>query len=1065
LLAAALMNKIYALIFSSFFLLSGFLTASTISTPAIPEVSALADGIKITGKVIDSETKETIIGAIVTLKNSTTGTTTDIDGNYTITVPDKNTILVFSFIGYEPQEIVVGDQTVINVSLAIKAAQLEQFVVIGYGVQKKVDLTGAVSSVDTKNMNLMPVQSVAQAMQGRTSGVQIIQNSGSPGSSTSVNIRGMGTINNSQPLYVVDGMPLEDIRFLSMDDVKDISVLKDAASCAIYGSRGANGVILITSKRGDAGKVKVDFTSSFSINKFWNTYQLMDTTEWLNTRALYYKGTPYEDYTKQFTTKYAVNDWFDEVTNDYGTNQKYNLSISGGSDKTKYLISVTSSSDKGIMQKASFRQTNFRLNLDNNLTKKITLQTNFNFANSVRKPIFEGRDNVFQQILRQPPVDRIYEALYDNPSKPDSVILGPSYVWNSLYAKVQSIENEETTNNLTGGLNLTFNASKTFSLTTRANIYANFFEGNYFNTSSKSYLFPFSSGDKNSIAKQISSNQTYRWSWENIVHKNMTLSEKHRLDFTGVASLEGQNYHDATSRKYGYISDVTALQYLNPGNNIDYAREWAKRYTTVSLVGRIIYDYSDRYNIQVNARADGSSFFSEELRWGFFPSVSAGWSLSNETFMKNLSLNWLSLLKFRASYGLLGNNRIEEYSNYDLVKPLGNYIFGRSPVLDMGWSMSGYGNPNIVWEKTSTTNVGLDLNLFKNRFTTSVDFYVKTTSDMLLQVPLPYSAGIGEGTNGPWQNTGEVKNSGMDLSASFTEQIGEVTLKISGNYTTFVNKVVQLGERNEPIYGAKIDDYYISNYLGYLTYTAPGFPIGQFYGFKTDGIFSTEEEPNIKYTPQGYNTVEGINMPQAGDFKFKDLNGDGKIDNNDMTILGSPHPDFLYSFAFEAQYAGFDLSVSFQGSEGNKIFNATKFYTAHFYAESDGGKPINPLSNLQDLSWTAEHQDRPYPAIKPNDFNNNYRASDFYLEDGSYLRLKAIQFGYTFPEELISKAKMRSLRIYVGGYNLLTFTKYTGLDPEIGKDVSNTSNNLFFGVDRGNYPMARSYTFGLVVGF
>jgi TonB-linked SusC/RagA family outer membrane protein len=433
--------------------------------------------------------------------------------------------------------------------------------------------------------------------------------------------------------------------------------------------------------------------------------------------------------------------------------------------------------------------------------------------------------------------------------------------------------------------------------------------------------------------------------------------------------------------------------------------------------------------------------------------------------MKNLSLSWLSLLKFRASYGLLGNNRIQEYSNYDLVQPLGNYIYGRIPVLDLGWSMSGYGNPYIVWEKTSTMNAGFDLNLFKNRFTTSVDFFIKNTSDMLLQVPLPYSVGIGEGTNGPWQNTGEVQNKGMDFTASYQQQFGEVSVKVSGNYTTYVNKVVKLGERDEPVYGAKIDDYYVSNYLGYLTYTAPGYPIGQFYGYKTDGIFSTEEEPNIKYTPQGYNKKEGINMPQAGDFKFKDLNGDGKIDNNDMTIIGSPQPDFLYGFAFDVAYSGFDLSVSFQGSYGNEIFNATKFYTAHFYAESYGGKPNNPLSNLQDLSWTPEHQDRLYPQIKTNDFNDNYRASDFYIEDGSYLRLKTLQIGYTFPQDFLSKLKIRTFRIYMGGYNLLTFTKYTGLDPEIGKDVSNTSNNLFFGVDRGNYPMARSYSFGLVAGF
>lgn len=1059
------MNKIYALIISAFFLLSGFSQASNSNMPSATGISGSAPGIKITGKVTDSQTGETIIGAIITIKNTTSGTTTDVDGNYTITVPDADAILVFSFIGYDPQEIAVKAQTVIDVVLVTKATQLDQIVVVGYGTQKKVDLTGAVSAINTKNMSLMPVLSVAQALQGKASGVQIIQNSGSPGSSTTVNIRGMGTINNSDPLYVVDGMPLEDIRFLSMDDVKDISILKDAASCAIYGSRGANGVILITSKRGDAGKIKMDFTSSFSINKFWKTYNLMDTTQWLNTRALYYKGSSYEDYTKQFTTTYAVNDWFKEVTNDFGTNQKYNLSISGGNEKMKYLMSATNSSDKGIIQKAAFRQSTFRLNLDNNLTKKLSLQTNFNFANSVRNPIFEGRDNIFQQILRQPSVDRIYEALYDNPSRPDSVILGPSYVWGSLYAKVQSLENKETTNNLTGGLNLTYNHSKSLSLTTRGNVYVNYFEGSYFNQSSKSFLFPLNGGDKNAIAKQISNNQTFRWSWENILHKSLEMGKLHHFDFTGVASMEGSNYHQTDSRKYGYISDIPILQYLNAGDNIDYASEYAKRYTTMSFVGRIVYDYSDRYNLQVNARSDGSSFFSENLRWGFFPSVSAGWSISNESFVKNLGLKWLNLLKFRASYGILGNNRISEYSNYDLVKPLGNYIFGRVPVLDMGWSMSGYGNSNIVWEKTSTLNAGFDLNLFKNRINTSVDFFQKTTSDMLLQVPLPYSVGIGEGTNGPWQNSGEVKNTGMDLTAAYKEQIGKVAFSISANYTTYVNKVVKLGERDEPVYGAKIDDYYVSNYLGYLTYTAPGYPIGQFYGFKTDGIFSTDEEPNIQYTPQGYNTVKGINMPQAGDFKFKDLNGDGKIDNNDMTILGSPQPKFLYGFAFDASYSGFDVSISFQGSYGNKIFNATRFYTDHFYAETYGGKPINPVSNLQDLSWTPDHQDRPYPAIKPNDFNNNYRASDFYIEDGSYLRLKNLQVGYTFSPDLISKAKIRSLRIYAGGYNLLTFTKYTGLDPEIGKDVSNTSNNLFFGVDRGNYPMARSFTLGLIVGF
>lgn len=1049
------------LVFTGFF----YLAEGTSCAITDPAESWYKQGIKISGKVIDASTGEALLGVSVYIKNTTTGTITDENGNYSLTVSSKSDIIVFSFVSYEQFETVVGDQTTINVSLAISVTELEQVVVVGYGTQKKVDLTGAISTVDTKYMNLMPVASVVQALQGRASGIQIIQNSGAPGSSTTVNIRGMGTINNSEPLYVVDGMPLEDIRFLSMDDVKDISILKDAASCALYGSRGANGVILITTKQGDAGKIRVDFTAGFSFSEFWKSYSLMDTSEWIATRKTYYQGSPYEDYTKYFTTKYAEGDWFGEVTNRYGTNQKYNLTLSGGSEKTKFLMSITNTSDKGIVKKSSFRQTTFRLNIDHNLSKKITLRTNLNFANSSRIPTFEGRDNIFQQVLRQPPVDRIHEALYDNVDKPDSVVLGPSYIWGSLYAKHYSIDNKESTNNLTGLLNLSYNPLEAISINSRINVYANFWEGNYFYKSPKSFLYLFNSWDKNNITKQIKNNQTYRWSWENILHASKKFAGLHNIDFTGVVSFEGQSFKETDSKKYGYISDIDPLQYLNAGNNIEYTYEWAKLYTTMSFVGRVIYDFSDKYNLQLNARGDGSSFFSESRRWGFFPSISAGWSISKESFVKNLGLNWLSLLKFRVSYGLLGNNRIQEYSNYDLVKPLGYYLFGRVPVLDMGWSMSGYGNPDIMWEKTETVNTGIDLNLFNNRLVTSVDFFLKNTNDMLLQVPLPYSVGTGEGTNGPWQNTGQVRNSGVEFTGSYKQSLGKVNIKVSGNFIKFVNKVIKLGERNEPVYGGKIDDYYISNYLGYLTYTAPGYPIGQFYGYKTDGIFSTEEEPYIKYTPQGYNTKEGINMPQAGDFKFKDLNSDGKIDNNDMTILGSPHPDILYGFSLDIEYRGFDLNLTFQGSYGNEIFNITRFYTDHFYAESYGGKPINPVSGLASSSWTTDHQDRPYPAIKPNDFNNNYRASDFYLEDGSYLRLKNVQLGYSFPQKIIRKVRLNNLRTYISAYNLLTFTKYSGLDPEVGKDISNTSNNLFFGIDRGNYPVARLYSFGFVISF
>ncbi|MBN1789612.1 MAG: SusC/RagA family TonB-linked outer membrane protein, partial [Bacteroidales bacterium] len=571
--------------------------------------------IEISGKVIDASTGEAMLGVTVFIKNTTTGTITDENGNYSLTVSSKSDVIVFSFVSYEPFEIVVGEQTTINVSLVISATELEQVVVVGYGTQKKVDLTGAISTVDTKNMNLMPVLSVAQALQGRASGIQIIQNSGSPGSSTTVNIRGMGTINNSEPLYVVDGMPLEDIRFLSMDDVKDITILKDAASCAIYGSRGANGVILITTKQGDTGKIRVDFTANFSFSEFWKSYNLMDQSEWLATRKIYYQGSPYEDHTKYFTTKYAVGDWFDEVTNRYGANQKYNITISGGSEKTKYLMSITNTSDDGIVKKSSFRQTTFRLNIDNHLNNKVTLLTNLNFANSSRIPTFEGKDNIFQQVLRQPPVDRIHEALYDNVDKPDSVVLGPSYIWGTLYAKLHSIDNKENTNNLTGLLNLIYTPVDAISINSRVNVYANFWEGNYFYKSPKSFLYLFNSWDKNNITKQIKNNQAYRWSWENILHASKKFAGLHNIDFTGVFSIEGQFFKETDSKKYGYISDSEPLQYLNAGNNIEYTNEWAKLYTTMSFVGRVIYDFSDKYNLQLNARGDGSSFFSESRRW------------------------------------------------------------------------------------------------------------------------------------------------------------------------------------------------------------------------------------------------------------------------------------------------------------------------------------------------------------------------------------------------------------------------------------------------------------------
>ena len=1010
----------------------------------------------VNGVVVDSKTGESIIGASVIEEGTTNGTVTNIDGEFTLKIKKESKIIISS-IGYSSVEL--KPQAGLNtVKLIEKATALNDLIVIGYGVQKKSDVTGAISSVSAKEISSVPVSSAVQALQGKAAGVQVVQNTGAPGSGTTIKIRGTGTVNNSDPLYVVDGFIVDDISNLNPADISNIEIMKDAASCSIYGARSANGVVLVTTKTGESGKVKINFDTYAGVSNPWKVIQVMDAGNFGLMRdyvegksnysadgQLYYSknattGELYYDAAKfqriDSLKRNSPSSWWDAVTQT-GIKQQYNLSVSGGNDANKYMISTNYYSEKGIVKTSDYGRFTTRINLSNKIAKWLTLNTSLSYTNENRDIVPEGQDGVLKRSLNQNPLVFTYNT-------------AGYYTEDHPIAMLARNHNNFTSDNLSVNADLMAKITKSLTYQFKVSSISAFTNQKKFTEVQKlneDFTMPT---DLTTIQKWNSNSNKVEIN--NILTYNLS-KEKHELNATVGQTLELYSINSEYAVKKGTSANEDYLWYLSSGYIGDKVTETPREWSAIGLLGRVNYSYDDKYLLQLNFRTDASSIFSAANRWGYFPSFSLGWKFSNESFFKGV--NWLSMGKLRFGWGQLGNNRIGEYARNTLIYNNYNYSYGSgNHILYPGATATTLGNENIRWEKTESTNIGLDLGFLKNKFTVTVEYFDRLTSDMLLSVPVVVSAGL---VSAPMVNAGSVSNYGMELNLNYKGNIQKLKYEIGFNTSYIRNKVTSLGTGNEPIYGAYVSETSIS---AFVTKTEVGRPIGCFYGYITDGIFNSAEEVA--------QSAQNDGVTKAGDFRFKDLNNDGKITAEDRTYIGSPHPDFVFGAPISVSYKNFELNMFFQGQYGNKIFNVMEYYLNSAHGTGNVYADIRTRhwagTEVASRSFFPANLNGTIPDLDAADLPKNFRASDFYVKDGSYLRLKTITLNYNFPESICKSIKLNSLSAYIGGLNVLTFTKYTGLDPEIGKNIGSEDNNLYMGVDHGNYPQARTFTFGIKLG-
>lgn len=1015
----------------------------------------------VTGKVLDSRSREPLIGASVVEKGTTNGTITDLDGQFSLQTA-SGSILVFGYMGYDEKEVDTSDSP-LTVLLEEKSEYLDELVVVGYGVQKKSDITGSISSVSGKDINNIPVASPLQALQGKAAGVNIIQNTGAPGSNTTIKIRGTGTVNDSDPLYVVDGFIVDGIDHLNSNDIANIEILKDAASSTVYGARAANGVVLITTKGGEKGKMNITFDAFVGFSNPWKKIDVMDieqyalVQDYINGEYNYSsKGQIYQSKdaaTGEFVYdpyKYHVIDtirnnspanWWDAITQT-GIKQQYNIAVSGGNEKNKYMVSGSWYDERGIVKTSAYNRFNTRMNMSNQLAGWLNLTTNIMYTNENRDIVPEGQSSVLKRALYQNPMVYTYNSKgYYSESHPIAVI---DRYHNSMERHRIDL-NLSLTAQIGKLLTYQFKISDYIVPETRSRFTeVNKLDEDFTMPTDLTTVYQY-----RNLTNKWEINNLFTFAWNNDVHDITVL---------GGQTAEGYNFSYQESTRKGTADNSPNLWYLSSAYTGDKTYGLDRNWTALGFVGRVNYNLLDRYLFQVNFRADGSSIFLPDNRWGYFPSVSAGWKFSSEPFMSDM--RWLSLGKLRAGWGKLGNNRINELSPYTLLSTQYNYPYGiGNHVLYPGITSTAIGNPDIRWEKTETFNIGLDLGLFKYSLTIGLEFFDKLTTDMLLRVPVTLSAGLDDA---PMTNAGSVRNRGVEFMASYKGGISKFKYEIGFNVSYIQNKVESLGTGNEPIYGGWLDE---SSVLDFTTKTAVGKPIGSFFGYVTDGIFDSYDE--VKESAQydyGKNDINQTTRP--GDFRFKDLNGDGQITAEDRTYLGSSLPNFVFGIPLAFSYANFDLSIFFQGQTENKIFNVMDYYlnnaaSGNLYADLRGRHWSGRLTTERE--FFPENLEGTVPDLDPSDAARNFRASDFFVKDGSYLRLKELRLTYNFDEKISSKLRLSNLSLFASAYNLLTFTRYNGFDPEVGKVSGTESNNLNMGVDHGNYPQARTFTIGFKV--
>lgn len=973
-----------------------------------------------------------VIAANISQKGTNNATITDLNGNFTLNVTGRQPVLVISYIGYVTTEVNVSGRAFVEVVLQEDVAALDEVVVVGYGTMRKKDVTGAVSSVRSGEITKNATSNVMQAIAGKMSGVQVVQNSGTPGGDVSILIRGVGTINDASPLYVIDGVPVSGgMWYLNPNDVESIDVLKDASATAIYGSRGANGVVMVTTKQAQEGHTEINFDYSYGIQHSAKTYKMLDASQYaaLHNEMRTNAGPEYS-LNPAFADPESLGagtDWMDAIFRT-APMQKVNLSMLGGNQKISHATSLGYYTQDGIMKNSSYNRLSLQSNISSKLASNITVRANVNLSAENRRT--QPVSTVIQNAMRILPFIPIYD---DN-----GEYAGPTgnAEWNGNALNPVAIINEQ--NYRMKGFRMLSNISLEWEI----------IKGLKFKTTggaelgydyNNSYIpkYKWGMNESKNTMQTVTSAYEQLYLWDNTLNYDKAFG-KHRINAMIGTSYQEYKKESVSAAGSGRASELTteldnATKATDVGGN-------SYRWALMSYMARLHYSYDDRYLLTATFRADGSSKFGKDNRFGYFPSFAAAWNIGNEAFMQ--SVKPVSLLKLRAGYGQTGNQNIGAYAFADKLSVNGVYNFGSQRGFESNLVNLIYpyllSNPSVKWESVEQYNVGLDIGFLQNRIVANLDFYVKNTRDMLTKKPVPQTSGTSlEQADWPPVNIGKVLNRGFEFTVNTKNFVGEFKWETSLNMSFNHNEVVSIG-------GPEI--------LNGVSLIREGQPINSFYGYELGGIYQTLDEvftgPVMENRAPDKASHNPYKNTSPGDMWFVDVDGNGEINDLDRTVIGNPSPDCIFGFNNTFSYKNFDLSIFFQGALGNQVWNGVR--ANHESMNSTYNQLATTLER-----WTGEGSSYSMPRAIYADPNNNSRASTRWLEDGAYAKLKNLTFGYTLPEKWIRKAKMKALRLYVSLDNLCTITNYSGLDPEAGLS----------GLDYGVYPSARTYMFGVSVKF
>ncbi|MGC8866018.1 MAG: SusC/RagA family TonB-linked outer membrane protein [Bacteroidales bacterium] len=990
-----------------------------------------AQTITVKGRVTSKSDGSSLPGVTVKVKEVPgKGTITDVNGDYSIAVDAKHT-LEFSFVGMQPISVKVEGKSVINVEMVEAITKLDELVVVGYGVRKKSLLTTAISQVSSEEIVKAQPLRVEQALQGKTAGVQIIPNSGQPGDRLTVRIRGTGTTGDADPLFIVDGMPVGGIDYLNPNDIESVEIMKDAASTAIYGARGANGVVMITTKKGKEGKIKVEYDFTHSTSNIWRKMAVLNVKEYtMIMNEAYANDNSPIPFPKADSLVAALGngtDWQEEILYKNAPSVNHQITISGGSNNSRYYSSFSYANVNGTIakDKSNYERYTFRVNSDhksgiltygNNLTyvQKITrgIDPNSEYSSPLTKavnmdpitPVKEpdgswGKSKYASQEIVNPVG---FISILNSQWKEDKLV-------GDVWGQIEPFKGLRIRSSF--GIDLANGFSRSFTP-----------------------VYDLGGNVKTSVSEaSATQNRWFTWQNENVISYTSAFKENHH--YTVMAGMTANSYrHDYVGgRKTNLLFNDFEHAFINNGTDEESYRAWggAEEHALLSYFGRLNYDFKNKYLFEGVLRADGSSNFGTNNRYGYFPAFSAGWIMSEEEFMAGVP--GLSYLKLRAGWGQNGNEAIGAFRYTSLIGAGARYTFGSGEVIYTGSVPTGIANPDLKWETSEQTNIGFDARFLDDRLSLGFNWYRKMTKDLLVVAPIP--AFIGNGA--PAINGGSVKNTGVEIELGLKGKMRDIKydLMLSGGYNK--NTMVSINNEEGKLYGAGVHS------MNNICMAIVGEPIAFFWGYKTAGVFQNQAEID-NYKASNGQVIQPNAKP--GDLKFVDLNDDGVIDNKDRTNIGNPYPDVTLGLNFSAEYHGFDFNMFWYGAFGQEIFNGTRRFDL-------------PMSNWSAWildRWTGEGTSDRIPRVTIADPNQNFiRPSDLYVEDGSFVRLKNITLGYTLPTSLSQKVKIERLRVFISANNLLTFTGYSGFDPEIGANWA-----LDVGIDRNVYPQPRTITFG-----